>query len=166
MAGKVKTWVWVLVGIAVVCVLGVIALAAAGFYLVSRHVETQAMTPAGAAAEFEAARSRFEGQTPLVELDEAGRFVRAHTERPVPVEAQPAAYLHLLAFDPSDERMVRFRVPFWVLKMQGNVRVELNGRQLRLDDLKLTAADLERYGPALVVDHTAPSGERVLVWSE
>ena len=29
-----------------------------------------------------------------------------------------------------------------------------------------TVEDLERYGPALVVDHRVASGQRVLVWSE
>jgi hypothetical protein len=35
-----------------------------------------------------------------------------------------------------------------------------------LEDLRLTVEDLERYGPTLIVDHKAPDGDRVLVWSK
>jgi len=37
---------------------------------------------------------------------------------------------------------------------------------LDLDELEITAADLERYGPALVIDHARPDGSRLLVWTE
>jgi len=166
-AGKVKTWVWVVVAIAVVCGLGIVALAAAGFYFVSRHLDTQAMTAVAAAAEFDAARARFAGQVPLIELDRRGDVVRAHTDRPAPVEAARPTHLHLLAFDPSDEQIVRFRLPFWLLKLRSaEHRIEVNGKRLRLEDLQLTADDLERLGPSLVLDHTNTKGERVLVWSQ
>ena len=35
-----------------------------------------------------------------------------------------------------------------------------------LEDLRLSIEDLERYGPTLIVDHQAPDGQRVLVWSK
>ena len=35
-----------------------------------------------------------------------------------------------------------------------------------LEDLKLTVADLERYGPTLIIDQTSADGNRVLVWSQ
>jgi hypothetical protein len=41
MAGKVKTWVWVVVGIVAVCILGVIAMAAAGLWFVKSHINIQ-----------------------------------------------------------------------------------------------------------------------------
>ena len=34
-----------------------------------------------------------------------------------------------------------------------------------LEDLRLSVEDLERYGPALIVDHKGKDGTRVLVWS-
>jgi hypothetical protein len=75
--------------------------------------------------------------------------------------------LHLLAFDPGDGRIVRFRLPFWLLRMKmGNTTIDLNGNRMDLEDLRLSVDDLERYGPTLVVDHQAASGERVLVWSK
>ena len=167
MAGKVKTWVWVVIGAAVLCILGLVAIAAAGFYFVSQHIETRPATAAAAASEFEAVKASFAGQKPLIELDRNGRFLRSHTDRPAPAHAAVPNDLHLLAFDPSDGRIVRFSIPFWLLRRRPrNATIDLNGSRMDLEDLRLTVEDLERYGPAVIVDHSAPDGERILVWSK
>ncbi len=167
MAGRVPTWVWVVAAITIVGVLGLIAIVGAGFYFVSRHMDTAAATPADAAAAFETERARFAGQTPLIELDTEGRFVRAHTDQRATDHPERAAYLHLLAYNPSEGRLVRFRLPFWLLRTRvGRGTIELDGTRLDLQNLKLTVEDLERYGPALLVDHQSPDGQRVLVWSQ
>jgi hypothetical protein len=165
-AGKVKTWVWVVVGIAVFCVLALVAVVGGAFFYMSRHIETKAATPASAAREFEAVRSGFAGQRPLIELDRNGRFLRANTDRPAPPNAPVPDQLRILAFDPSDGRMVQVNVPFWLLRMKaGNATIDLNGSRMDLEDLRLTIHDLERQGPALIIDHQEPDGDRVLVWS-
>ena len=167
MAGKVKTWVWVLIAVAVTGILTLVAIAGVGFYFFSRHIDTRSISPAAAAQEFDAVKAGFAGQKPLIELDNRGRFRRANTDRPVPLESTTPDELYLLAFNPSEGRIVRFRLPFWVLRMKAaNATIDLNGNRMDLEDLRLTVADLERFGPALIVDHTAPSGERVLVWSK
>ena len=167
MASKVKTWVWIVIGLFAVCVLGLVAMAAVGFYFVSQHIETKAVDVRTAAKEFEAVKAGFPAQTPLIELDRHGKFLRAHTDRPAPAKADVPSQLHLLAFDPSDGRIVRFHLPFWLLRMKsGNATIDLNGNRMDLEDLRLTVEDLERYGPTLIVDHTAPDGDRVLVWSK
>ena len=166
MAGKVRTWVWVVVGIAVFCVLALVAVVGGAFFYMSRHIETKSATPAAAAREFEAVKSGFSGQKPLIELDRNGRFVRAHTDRPAPANAAMPDQLRILAFDPSDGRIVQVSVPFWLLRMKaGNATIDLNGSKMDLEDLRLTIHDLERQGPSLIVDHQAPDGDRVLVWS-
>jgi hypothetical protein len=165
-AGKVRTWVWVVVGIAVFCVLALVAVVGGAFFYMSRHIETKSATPAAAAREFEAVKSGFSGQKPLIELDRNGRFVRAHTDRPAPANAAMPDQLRILAFDPSDGRIVQVSVPFWLLRMKaGNATIDLNGSKMDLEDLRLTIHDLERQGPSLIVDHQAPDGDRVLVWS-
>lgn len=167
MAGKVKTWVWVVVAVAVVGVLALIAVAGVGFYFVTRHIETAEASPVAAAREFDSVKAGFVGQQPLIELDRDGEFVRAHTDRPVPAHTRSPEDLHLLAFDPSDGRLVRFRIPFWLLRLKtGNATIDLNGNRMDLEDLQLSVEDLERFGPALILDHQAPAGERILVWSK
>ena len=167
MAGKVKTWVWVVISIAVICVLGLVTLAGVGFYFVSKHIDTKEVSSTDAAREFEAVKAGFAGQKPLIELDSRGQFLRAHTDRPIPAHVTTPDQLHLLAFDPKDRRIVRFRLPFWLLRMKAaNTTIDLNGNRMDLEDLRLTVADLERFGPTLIVDHQSPAGERVLVWSK
>ena len=166
MAGKVRTWVWIVVGVAVFCVLALVAVVGGAFFYMSRHIDTKAATPASAAREFEAVRAGFPGQRPLIELDKNGRFLRANTDRPAPAKATVPEQLRILAFDPSDGRIVQVSVPFWLLRMKaGNATIDLNGSRMDLEDLRLTIHDLERQGPSLIVDHQAPDGDRVLVWS-
>jgi hypothetical protein len=74
--------------------------------------------------------------------------------------------LYVLAFDPDDERIVKVTIPFWLLRLKPRGTVDFNGGKLELEDLKLSVEDLERFGPTLIVDHKATSGERVLVWSQ
>jgi len=168
-AGKVKTWVWVVIGVAVTCVLGVVAMAGVGFYLFSRHVETKEATPAVAAREIDDIKGGFAGQKPLIELNSRGDVLRTNTDRPTPANIKSPEHLYVLAFDPSDGRgrIVRFRVPFWLLRMKaGNATIDLNGNRMDLEDLRIRVEDLERMGPTLIVDHQATDGERVLVWSK
>jgi hypothetical protein len=72
-----------------------------------------------------------------------------------------------MAFDPDDERIVRLRIPFWLLRLKtGNTTIDFNGQRMDLEDLRLSVDDLERFGSTLIVDHRNASGERALVWSE
>ena len=167
MAGRVKTWVWVVVAIVVIGILGVIAMAGVGFYFFSQHVNTKVVSPASAAREFADISARFTGQKPLIELDERGHLLRANTDRAAPPKAEPLEALHVLAYNPHDGRIVRISLPFWLLRMKMHgATIDLDGNRMDLEDLKLTVEDLERYGPTLVVDHKARNGERVLVWSQ
>ncbi len=167
MAGKVKTWVWVVVAILAVGILGVIAIAGVSLYFFSQHIDTRESSPALAAREFEQVNTRFTGQKPLIELDEDGEFKRSNTDRaPGPSSARPEN-LNVLAFDPDDGRIVRVTIPFWLLRLKmGGTTIDFNGGRMDLEDLKLTVEDLERYGSTLIVDHKSPGGERVLVWSQ
>ncbi|OFW08713.1 MAG: hypothetical protein A3H96_08600 [Acidobacteria bacterium RIFCSPLOWO2_02_FULL_67_36] len=166
MAGKVKTWVWVVVGIVVAGILCVIALAGVGVYFFTQHINTRSASPAIAARDFDQVKGQFTGQKPLIELDDRGRYLRTNT-REASVNARAPESLNILAFDPDDGRIVKVTIPFWLLrlKMQGT-RIDFNGNRMELEDLRLTVEDLERFGPTLIVDHKSPDGERVLVWSQ
>ena len=167
MAGRVKTWVWVLLAIVVVGILGVIAMAGVGFYFFTQHVNTKVTSPASAAREFDEVGARFSGQKPLIELDERGSLLRANTDRITPEKPAPLDALHVLAYNPEDGRIVRISVPFWILRMKTHgTTINFNGNRMDLEDLKLTVEDLERYGPTLIIDQKTHSGERVLVWSQ
>jgi hypothetical protein len=166
-AGKVKTWVWVLLGVIVTCVVGVIAIAGAGFYFFTQHIETRTVSPATATKEFEEVKAQFVGQKPLVELDRRGSFVRSNPDRPSSRNGRVPEELYVMAFDPDDGRVVRLKIPFWLLRLKTHgSNINFNGRRMDLEDLKLSVADLERFGPTLIVDHSGIDGKRVLVWSQ
>ena len=164
MAGRVKTWVWVVVGIVAAGILFVVAMAGAGIYFFSQNIKHSQATPTAAAAEFESVRARFVGQKPLIELDARGEFLRANTDRPNG-SVRPET-LYVLAFDPDDGGLVRVKVPFWLLRMKMKGTVNFSGTGMDLEDLKLTVEDLDRYGPTLVLDQRNDGGDRVLVWSQ
>jgi hypothetical protein len=166
MAVKVRTWVWIIVAIVVVGILGLVAMAGLGFYFVSRHIDTHVATAATVGGDFESVRKQFREQKPLIELDERGNFVRAHTDRTPSPNAKTPEYLHVQAFDSGDERVVKMSIPFWLLRFKGAGTIDLDGNRIDLEDMKLTVEDLERYGPTIIVDHTGRNGDRVLVWSQ
>jgi hypothetical protein len=166
MAVKIKTWIWILVGLFGLGVLCVIAMAGAGFYFFSQHFDTKVVSRERAGNEFDDVKAQFTGQKALIELDERGRFLRANSDREAQPNAKRPDQLYVLAFDPDDERIVKVTIPFWLLRFKPRATVDFNGGRLELEDLKLTVEDLERYGPTLIVDHKSARGERVLVWSQ
>ena len=167
MAGKVKTWVWIALAVVAVGILSIVAMAGIGFYFASKHIDTGMASPASAAKAFEEVRARFIGQPPLIELDDRGHFVKAHKNRPIPMNVKAPERLNVLAYDPDDGRIVRLTIPFWLLRLKmGNANIDFNGRHMDLDDLRLKVEDLERYGPTLIAEHKSPDGSHVIVWSQ
>jgi hypothetical protein len=166
-AGKIRTWVLVVLGVVLAGFIALVAVAGAGFYFFSHHIQTRTTSPAVAASEFDEVRARFAGQKPLVELDKSGNFVRSNHPPSGNPDAGRPEELHVLAFDRSDGRVVHITVPFWLLRLKtGGGHVDFNGNSMDLEDLRLRVDDLESAGPALIVDHRMPDGNRVLVWSQ
>jgi hypothetical protein len=165
MAGKIKTWVWVIVGVVVVGILGVIGLAAAGLYFVKSHVDIRQTSVAVATEDFQSIRQRFAEQKPLIELDDQGSFIRANVDRPN--GTQRPQTLNMMAFDPHDEKVIRLELPFWMLRLKsGGSRFDIGRSNVDLARMRLTVEDLERFGPILILDQKDTNGSRVLVWSQ
>jgi len=169
-AGKVRTWVWIVLGLILAVIVCVVAVAGAGFYFFTHHIQTHEASPTAASRDFDEVRRRFAGQKPLVELDSHGNFVKSNPDRPSASSGHTPEQLNVLAYDTDDAgtgRVVRVTIPFWLLRIKtGNGHVNFNGNRMNLDDLKLSVQDLERYGPTLIVDHRSSDGKRVLVWSQ
>jgi uncharacterized membrane protein len=165
----VKTWVWIVVGLVALALVAFVALVAAGVYFVARDVETTAASPAAAEAMLDEARARFSGP-PLVEIDERGQTVTARVDPQRPRAAVTPTVLVVLAWDADEERLVRIRLPLWLLRLgsRGSGSIQLGGGRgrIQLERLQLSVADLERLGPALLIDHRTPAGDRVVVWTE
>jgi hypothetical protein len=129
-----------------------------------RAVTITEAAPAAASAEFAAARAALPGRA-LVDIDDQGRVTRRES---APDRApEPINRLKAMAYQPRIGRIVRADVPFWFLKRKGPAaRLALRDTGVDLERLAITPADLERYGPRIVVDQLSDSGARLLVWTE
>jgi hypothetical protein len=65
------------------------------------------------------------------------------------------------------ERLIRSEVPFWFFRMKAPAaQMLVRDSELDLSALGLTAADLQREGPTLILNETSSEGNRLLVWTE
>jgi hypothetical protein len=163
-------WAWAVIVVAALFIIGIIAMAGAGVYFVTRQVQVREASPARAQSLFETNRERFKNVKPLIELDTDGEILRSHID-----EARAKSHgssatldaLHVLAWDADSEKVVQVAVPFWLLRLKrGPIEVFSETAGLRRADLRITVDDLEALGPALIVDHRGRHGDRVLVWTQ
>lgn len=164
--GDKRTWLWVVLGILAVLTVGCFAVVGTGIFVVSRTLQISSGEEPDADRAFEEVRARFTGQEPLVRMDgerqvDAGALQKRIADYSGPL---PKA-VHVLAWNHQDKKLVRFSMPFWLLRMGGS-----GGGTLRIDDfdfdrINIDPADLERAGPALVLEH-ADRRTRVVVWTE
>lgn len=166
MASK-KTWLWIIVGVLGFGMLVLFGMAGAGVYFVTHHVHASRSTNASALKAFETARATFKDQPPLFELD---RFEQPRATRDLsalPTSSVKPSDLHILAWNPDEGRLVRITLPFWMLRL-GRRKIDIiNGeRNFDFGRLNVSIDDLERIGPALVLDLSTYKGERVLIWTE
>jgi hypothetical protein len=162
-----KTWIWIIVGLFGTGVLLLLAIAGAGIYFLSSHVSTHRTTTTDAFRAFDDAKASFKDQRPLLEVDKGNR-----PTMPKPTSDMPTASVHpdelcILAWDPDDEKVVQVTLPFWLLRLgRRNINISDAGQGFDLNRLNLNVDELERIGPALVLDLQGPSGQRVLVWTK
>ena len=165
-SGK-KTWVWVVVGLLVVLVAGFAVFIGLSVMVVTRNMKVTPADEQTAERRFEEARARFEGQVPLVALDEHDAAVsRAELDRRTASYKGPAPKeMHVLAWDLKERRLVTMSIPFWLLRLSpsSHVSIELPGIGERQSNI--TTADLEGAGPGLFLDGTV-EGAMVLIWTE
>jgi hypothetical protein len=163
----VGTWLRIILILIGLGVMGMCAVAGAGIYFVSQHVSTAKVSASNALDQFTKTRERFKDVKPLIDIDRTdhARVVRATGD--MPTAAAPASMLVVMAWDPSDERIVNFRIPLWVLSM-GERKVDLGvgNETFDLGQLDLDVKELIRVGATLLLDLTSPNGEHVLIWTE
>ena len=158
---------WVVVGLAAFCLLGLILLAGAAVFFVTRHISTERSSSANAIRSFDEVRATFPGQKPLYELDSSERPMMTRPFSEIPSSSTRPEQVRLLAWDPHDERLVRVALPFWMLRMhKAKVDLSRDGTSFDLEHLQLDGEELERIGPALLFDYREPHGARVLVWTQ
>ncbi|HLG58192.1 MAG TPA: hypothetical protein VI485_22800 [Vicinamibacterales bacterium] len=143
----------------------VIAVVAIGVWAATSLFDNQSMDESAAARTLDEVRSQFAGAQPVVDLRPDGAVL---LRRPPETKPAPLKTLHVLRWNVQDEEMTRVDVPFSLLRMTDSpfeVSLEPDATGLRVST-SLHVDDIERYGPALLVDDRLPDGGRVLVWSD
>lgn len=162
-----RRWLPILAGIAILLCFIVIGGIIAMVTIVRHTVNVQAVEGTDAESEFAKVRAQFPDRAPLLEVRPGGhpRFV-VHRAAP---GSQPGRIdtLHLLAWDPDDQKLARVSLPFWFLRLK-STPIELSSYTSGLDEdgVKFSAEDVEQHGPGIILDHTNSSGERVLFWAQ
>jgi hypothetical protein len=161
-----RTWIWIVVIVLGLCVTAMMAVAGAGIYFVSNHIDLKSTTVGDAGKTFDEVRASFKEQKPLFEIDS---FERAKAVRPlseIPTSTVKPKDLWIQAWDADEERLVKISVPFWLLRL-GKRKMDFAGNEsFDLDRLNIDVNELERIGPTIVFDFRAPSGDRVLLWTQ
>ncbi|MBA2356474.1 MAG: hypothetical protein H0V80_17625 [Acidobacteria bacterium] len=164
-----RRWLLVIVTLLGVLVLGTGVLVGSCVYLVRRQVQVRDHTSL-TQYEREAAKviNRFAGVPTLVE-DTAGgprlsRTVLAH-RRAATQRGAALTSLHVLVYSTHDEKLVRLTLPFWLLRMSPDGRMDLDRDDLGLQQVRLSVEDVESAGPGPLYRRTTEDS-RVLIWTE
>ncbi len=157
-----RRWVPIVGGAVALVVLLGIAAAALSFVWLREHTTLERDIPAARAIEaFAAVGRRFPDPRPAVEFDAQRRPRPAATLRANPGEVTT---LRVLAWDPDERALADVTLPMWVLRLKSGP-IQLSGYVSGMDDrgVRLTADEITRMGPGVILDLTTPAGERVLL---
>ncbi|MFQ5717955.1 MAG: hypothetical protein ACE5IK_00260 [Acidobacteriota bacterium] len=153
---------------------GLVAMAVGGvgifWIMFSSWSDLATVDESAAAAVFAEAIARSGGGVPYVEIPADGpAVVHRELERDTPADLRR---LHLLGWDPAGRRLLRIDFPFWFVKAKmtrsvnlGTLTSALSGDWQHLD-LRVSEEDLQRRGPALVLDTSRADGARLLLWTD
>jgi hypothetical protein len=165
---KKTSWTVIIVGIsAFVLVVGVMLVGVVGFVLYQQFAfQAKTATEMSADEQFAQVVAKFEGQKPYLVIKDGEPVLN---DQPAVAPGKPVEALHIIVWDPDERKVVTLNMPFWLLRMTKGqpIRISSNddpgGEAVKL---RITAEDLERRGPGLILDHKEASGERVLVWAQ
>jgi hypothetical protein len=162
---KARRWAPVVFGVTVFVVFVGICAVVVSVAWFRDHLRIEAASNTGAEAAFEAVRQQYGTKAPLLEV----HGTSAPRSSPPPTDAPRTSLttLHVLAWDAHDEQLARFEIPFWFLRLkEGPIRFGTYASGL--DELKitLTAAEIERYGPGIIMDISREGRDRALLWVE
>ena len=162
-----KTWIWIILGFIAVCLLSLFLIAGVGVYFVSHHIVMQKTTSSDAMRAFDLARATFKAQQPLLEIDPLEHPRETRSTADLPTSAVTPTNLYILAWNPEEDRLARVTLPFWLMRLGHRKMNFLDSDQgFNFSRLNLDVVELERIGPALVLDFRPPSGEQVLIWTQ
>jgi hypothetical protein len=161
-----KRWVWILLGILAFGMVSCAGLVGTGVWFFTHHVEVKKMSRGDIEAEFAKLRARFKGQEPVFTgRGEMAAATDRLAARAMAYSGPPPKSLCLLVWENGQPQRVRICLPFWLLKMKTGRGLKLDVPNKDLDHIDLSAEELERAGPSLLLDEQHERN-RVLMWTE
>lgn len=165
-AKKKRTWLWIVLGV----FLFFVVIAAGGLFVAvsffRQNMNVTTMSASSADAEFQSVRERFAGRQPLIQLVD-GRPHYAADRATETASTTPLTTMHILAWDDDEEKLVRFSIPFWLLRLKSGP-IQLSAYSQGWDDrgVSFRIEDIEKHGPGLLLDVNEDRDGRVLIWAE
>jgi hypothetical protein len=160
-----RRWVWIVLGIFLVGMVGCAGLIGGGVWWASRNFSVKEVARKDVDREFARLRARFKDQKPILETRNGGIVMDRLEARAAAYSGPPPKNLCLLVWTHEQPKAVQLCLPFWLLKMKSGRGLKFDvphGEQRRLE---LSAEELERAGPALLLDEER-SRSRLVVWTE
>ncbi|MFO7695248.1 MAG: hypothetical protein R6V57_19345 [Vicinamibacterales bacterium] len=165
---KKTSWAVIIVATsAFVLIVGVGLVGVVGYVIYQQFAfQAKSATEMSADEEFARIVAKFEGQKPYLVIKDGEPVV---SEESAASPGKPVEALHIIVWDPDERKVIKLNMPFWLLRMTKGQPIKLSsdgefgGTSMKL---KITAQDIERRGPGLILDHREASGERVLVWAQ
>jgi hypothetical protein len=158
MRTRTRVALWVL-GVGCGALLVVVGLAVV---IVLRNAEAVASAEREAVIEFDRVRAQFPPRPPLIEIVDPRQGAIRVNRPPASAERRHVAAFHVLAWAAADQKLVRTSAPVWLMRLSLQNMASTLG--LGGGPWNLTVADVERYGPGLILDFNQTGGGRVLVW--
>lgn len=162
---KARRWAPIVFGVAVFVVFVGLGAAVVGISWVRDHLDIETANADGADAAFAEIRQRFASKAPLLELQ--GTSVARRNPPPEDAPRIRLSTLHVLAWDDREDKLARFDLPFWLFRLK-ETPIRFGTYATGLDELQisLTASEIERYGPGIIVDVSRQGRDRALLWVE
>ena len=156
-----RTWVKVTIGGVALIAVALAALGGTAAFFVLRHMDTRAASEAEAIKTIEAAKARFGSRPPLLEFVDPRR-ADVRINRPVDASSAGVDTIHVISWKSETGELSSTELPLWLMRFSSvNIASQLGLAPARF---RLTVADVERYGPGVIVDYGARGASHTLVW--
>ena len=164
---KNKTWLWILLGLVAIGVVGCFTLVGTGVYVVRKNMKVTPATAESAQDEFARVRAQFADQEPLVQITGSEHATPDLEQRlrDAPKAPEPISAMHVMVWEEKEGRVVRVSLPMWLIRMGNRDSFKVDAGGASIERIRISPQDLERLGPTLLVDHR-DRRSRVLVWTE
>jgi hypothetical protein len=146
----------------------VVALLAAGYWMLSSLMKVESFDSARATEMLSEIRGRFEGVEPAFDI-QGGSVTMVR--QPPETAATEAITTYALAWRKAEGTISRATIPISILALTTEPVpldrfMTLLETDLAVSGLEIRARDIQRYGPTLLLDAVTPEGDVVLIWNE